>query len=136
MLNMADPSTAVQLVSGFHAIENNSWRWTMKKFSVILKPPAGSDQNGATLRFRMFLSDDQFKRIDPVTLSADIDGHPLDPEHLAKPGELIYSRVVPAEFLHGASVKVNFSLDKAREPDNTDGRQLGVVAMIIGLQSR
>lgn len=136
MVNMADPSTATQLVSGFHAVEQNAWRWTMKKFSVVLKPPAGSEKTGATLRFRMFVSDDQIKRLSPLTLSADIDGHPLDPELLAKEGEVIYSRPVPPELLQGNSVKVNFALSNAREPDSADGRQLGVVAMLIGLQPR
>lgn len=136
MISMADPSTATQLVSGFHAVENGAWRWTMKKFSVILKPPAGSDQNGATLRFKLFISDDQINRLGPITLSAEINGTQLDPQTYDKPGDVVYSRPVAADALKGASVKVNFSLDKAREPDNVDGRQLGVVASVIGLQPR
>jgi hypothetical protein len=136
MVNMADPSTAPQLVSGFHALENGAWRWTMRKFSLMLKPPPGADQNGATLRFRMFISDDQINRLGPITLSADVNGHPLDPQTFTKPGDTIYSRTVPADALKGASVKVSFSLDKVREGDNVDGRQLGVVALLIGLQPR
>jgi hypothetical protein len=136
MVNMADPSTANQLVSGFHAVENGAWRWTMRKFSVVLKPPQGSDTNGAMLRFRLFISDDQINRLGPITLSADVDGHQLDPQTFAKPGDYAYSRPVPAGALKASSVKVNFSLDKAREPDNVDGRQLGVVASLIGLQPR
>jgi hypothetical protein len=136
MINMADPSTAPQLVSGFHALENGAWRWTMRKFSVMLKPPLGSDQNGAMLRFRLFISDDQINRVGPITLSAEIDGHPLDPQTFTKPGDYAYSRTVPADLLKAPSVKVVFSLDKAREPDGVDGRQLGVVASLIGLQPR
>ena len=136
MVNMADPSTATQLVSGFHAVEAGAWRWTMRKFSVVLKPPQGSDQSGATLRFRVFISDDQINRLGPITLSADVDGHQLEPQTFSKPGDYAYSRPVPAEALKVPSVKVNFSLDKAREPDSVDGRQLGVVASLIGLQPR
>jgi hypothetical protein len=136
MVNMADPSTATQLVSGFHPVEAGAWRWTMRKFSVVLKPPQGSDQSGATLRFRVFISDDQINRLGPITLSADVDGHQLEPQTFSKPGDYAYSRPVPAEALKVPSVKVNFSLDKAREPDSVDGRQLGVVASLIGLQPR
>src|SRR5690348_1973152 len=35
MVNMSDPTTATQLVSGFHAVESGAWRWTMKRFSLI-----------------------------------------------------------------------------------------------------
>ena len=136
MVNMADPSTATQLVSGFHAVENGGWRWTMKKFSVVLKTPQGAETNGGMLRFKTFISDDQINRLGPLTVSADVDGHQLDPQTFSKPGEYVYSRAVPAEALKAPSVKVSFSLDKAREPDNVDGRQLGVVALLIGLQPR
>jgi hypothetical protein len=136
MVSMADPTTATQLASGFHAVESGAWRWTMKKFSIVLKPPQGSDQNGATLRFKLFVPDDQINRLGPITLSAEINGAQLDPETYSKPGDTVYSRPVPADALKGSSVKVNFSLDKAREPDNVDGRQLGVVASVIGLQPR
>ena len=136
MVNMADPSTATQLVSGFHAVESGAWRWTMRKFSVVLKPPLGSEQTGATLRFRLFISDDQINRLGPITLSADVDGHQLEPQTFSKSGDYAYSRPVPAEALKAPSVKVSFSLDKDREPDNVDSRQLGVVASLIGLQPR
>lgn len=136
MVSMADPSTATQLVSGFHAMENGGWRWTMRKFSVVLKPPAGAEEKGATLRFKMFIPDDHVARLGPITLSAEIDGHQLDPMVISKGGEALYSQVVAPDLLKGPSVKVNFALDKSREPDNIDGRQLGVVAVLVGLQPR
>ena len=136
MISMADPSTAPQLVSGFHAMENGAWRWTMKKFSVVLKPPVGSDQSGATLRFKMYIPDDHVNKLGPVTLSCDVNGTQLDPETLTKGGEQVYSRSVPADALKGSSVKVNFALNKAREPDASDVRELGVVAIVIGLQPK
>ncbi len=136
MVSMADPSTSTQLISGFHAVEQNAWRWTMKKFSIVLKSPQGSDQAGATLRFKLFVPDDQINRLGAITLSADVNGTPLEPQTYSKPGDMIYSRPVPAEALKSPTAKVTFSLDKAREPDAVDGRQLGVVASVIGLQPR
>lgn len=136
MVSMADPSTATQLASGFHAVENNAWRWTMRKFSVNLKPPLGSDQKGATLRFRFFVPDDHINRLGPVTLSAEIDGQQLEPMVISKGGEGMYSRPVPPELLKKQSVEVKFTLDKSREPDTVDTRQLGLVAILVGLQPR
>jgi hypothetical protein len=136
MINMADPSTAGQLASGFHGLEQGNWRWTMKKFSVVVKPPQGSEQKGAMLRLRMYISDDQINRLGPVTVSAEVGGQQIEPQTFTKAGENVYSRPVPPEALQSPLVKVNFSLDKAREPDAADGRQLGVVAILIGLTPR
>jgi len=136
MINVADPSTATQLVSGFHAVEQNTWRWTMKKFSVVVKPPMGSDQKGATVRLKIFVPDDQINRLGPMTLSCDVNGTQLEPETFSKPGDTLYSRPVPPEALKGSSVKITFALDKARQPDAVDGRELGVVASLVGLQPR
>src|SRR5947209_9176076 len=49
VLNTADPRVAPQLIRGFHTVEGNAWRWTAGEFAVMLKPPAGADQKGATL---------------------------------------------------------------------------------------
>ena len=136
MLNLGDPSTASQLLSGFHAAEGNGWRWTMKKFSVMLQPPPGSEEKGAILRLRMYVQDEHLAKYGPFNLSADVDGHALEPFAITKGGDIVYSKVVPAEFLKAPTVRVNFMLDKARPPDNLDGRELGVVVSLIGLQSR
>lgn len=136
MVNMADPTASRQLKSGFHAVESNSWRWTMKKFSLDLKPPAGSEQTGATLRVRLFIPDGQFAELGPITLSADVDGHALPSQTFSKAGDSAYSQPVPADLLKGPSVRVNFSLDKAQPGDAQDGRERGVVVSVIGLQPK
>ena len=42
MVHAADPRASLQLVKGFHGIEQNAWRWTMGQFSVTLRPPHGA----------------------------------------------------------------------------------------------
>src|ERR1039457_4839403 len=37
-IHMGDPQTAPQLVSGFYGIEQNAWRWTGRRFSLVLRP--------------------------------------------------------------------------------------------------
>ena len=39
MVATADPHAAAQLLTGFYGIEQNSWRWTAGRFSVVLRPP-------------------------------------------------------------------------------------------------
>ena len=39
VVNVADPRTSVQLTRGFYGVEADSWRWTMKTFSVALSHP-------------------------------------------------------------------------------------------------
>src|SRR5216684_391037 len=41
---MSDPRSSGQIVNGFYGIENQSWRWTAGKFSVLLRPPGSGAQ--------------------------------------------------------------------------------------------
>src|ERR1700683_5395787 len=56
VIDVGDPKRERQLVSGFYAIEANSWRWTAKDFTVSLRPPAGSGGPGGTHVLRAFIS--------------------------------------------------------------------------------
>src|ERR1035437_1340741 len=49
-IHMGDPQAAPQLTSGFYGIEQNAWRWTARRFSLVLRPPFGASQKGATDR--------------------------------------------------------------------------------------
>ena len=46
-VHAADPKSSIQLIKGFHGVEQNSWRWTMGRFAVTLKPPIGAAEQGA-----------------------------------------------------------------------------------------
>jgi hypothetical protein len=132
-VSVADPRAAVQLVKGFHALENDAWRWTMKSFTVTLRPPTGSDQNGAKLELKFVLPEVIFKRLGAVTLDAQINGIDLGPEKLSKDGEGVYTRDVPASALHGEVASFEFTLDKALPPTDQDSRELGIIVSTIGL---
>ncbi len=80
VVTMADPNSARQLLSGFYSVEANAWRWTARNFEALLKPPPGAGRNGATLLLRLFLPDSQIAKLGPMTLTANINGHPLPPE--------------------------------------------------------
>jgi hypothetical protein len=133
VVNMADPKTAGQLTRGFHVVESGEWRWTMKTFSVALRPPKDSEKNGAKLQMRLVIPEPLINRLGPMTLSARVNGIDVGSEMYSKAGECFYDHAVPASALAAEIVIVDFALDKAMAPGEQDSRELGVIASSIGL---
>jgi hypothetical protein len=136
VVHTADPQSALQLVKGFHEVEENSWRWTMGKFAVTLKPPPGSAARGATLRFKFTIPEAVIQGVGPMSLTARAERIPLGAEKFEKPGEHAYIREIPPALLQGEAVTLDFALDKVLAPTAKDGRELGVIAAIIGLEAK
>ena len=134
IVHTSDPKAASQLASGFYDVENNSWRWTQQNFSVVLRPPASAAQRGATLNFKFAVPEVVISKLKDLTLTASINGNALPSETYKAPGEFSYSKDVPPALLTGESVRVDFKLDKAIAPSESDLRQLGVVAHTVGLE--
>ena len=132
----ADPRTVPQLVSGWWYVEDNAWRWTARRFAVILRRPIGAARAGALLRLNLALPDVIFSRFKEVTLSATIQDKPLAPETYRRPGAALYTRDIPANLLSTPSVRVDFELDKALPPNQADKRELGVIARNVSLETR
>jgi len=135
-VHMGDPKSAGQLVSGFHDIEDNAWRWTQRQFTVEVGTPRGAAQNGATLNFEFTVPQPVIDQLKSVKLTASVDGNMLAPEAYSQPGTYTYQRDVPAALLGKESVKVAFELDKAMPPGAADQRELGVVASSVGLKGK
>lgn len=133
IVNVADPRAAVQLVRGFHALENDSWRWTMKNFTVTLRPPAGSAQSGAQLELKFTLPDVIFDRLGPIILAGRVGGIDLAPETYSQAGDATYTRDIPASVLGGDAVSFDFSVNKAIPPSDKDARELAIIVTTVGL---
>ena len=56
-IRMADPATASQLLRGFYPVEQNAWRWSAPKFSVVLGAPLSASKKGAGLILEFSLID-------------------------------------------------------------------------------
>jgi hypothetical protein len=136
IVHTADPHAAPQLISGFYGIEQNAWRWTAGKFSVMLGTPRSAAAQGATLQLKFTIPDVVIQHVKAVSLTAAIYGTPLPPESYTQAGEFTFSREIPASMLGSGSVKVDFTLDKAMPPTEADKRELGVVVSTIGLQAK
>jgi len=136
VVQVADPHAAVQLLSGFYGVEQNSWRWTAGKFSVVLRPPRTAAVKGATLQLKFTVPDVVIAKLKALSLAASVNGTPLNPESYTQAGEFTYSRDVPASLLASESAKVDFSLDKTMPPTAGDQRELGVVVSTVGLDPK
>ena len=135
-IRMGDASAAAQLVSGFHQIEDNNWRWTQREFTVSLGVPPGAAQKGAVLSLRLSVPPPVIEKLKTVTLTASINGTDLEPETYSRTGSDTYKRNVPPALLTTDTVQVNFRLDKAMPPGGGDLRELGLVTLSAGLETK
>ncbi len=135
-IHMGDPRIETQLITGFYGIEQNAWRWTARRFSVALRPPLGAAQKGATLQLRLTVPPVIVEKLTTITLSAAIGATALAPETYAQAGNYTYSRDVPPALVAGEVVRVDFQLDKSMPPSGADLRDLGIVVLSAGLESK
>jgi hypothetical protein len=132
VVHIADPRTSSQLLSGFYNVEQGSWRWTGRKFSVVLAIPENVSQKQISLVFKMAVPEPVIQKLKSVTLTASVNGVALAPETYRKAGEYMFTREVSAKALGGASAQIEFALDKALPAGANDSRELGLVATSIG----
>lgn len=134
-IQMVDANTAGQLIRGFYSLEQNSWRWTAKKFTVALKPPPGASGKGAWLVLNFVIPDVAFDKLKGVTVSATSGAAAMTPASFTTPGKQTYRAAVPASALAKDSVEVEFTLDRVLR-ESEFGRELGLIVTSVGLESK
>ena len=135
-VHVADPRSAAQLVSGFYDIEQNAWRWTAGKFSVVLRVPRGAAQKGAVLHLNFAIPDAVIQKLNAVGVGATIDGTALKAQSYTQPGDVTYDPEVPASLLGRDSLKVDFALDKFLAAGAVEQRELGVIVSSVGFETK
>jgi len=133
-VNAADPRTAIQLLRGFHDVENNSWRWTASRFAVALRPPTRVPAEGVTLYLDYVVPDVFLQKVPETTLAVLVNGKALEPEKITKAGTFKLERTVTPAMLQGDVVTVDFALDKFLASGAVDQRELGLIVSAVGLQ--
>lgn len=117
----------VDLLSGWHKIEREGTRWTMRQFAarINLSAKAGPDR----LRLRVYVPPEHLTRLGPLRLEIDVDGEPVAPALLDTPG---YHDIVRRFRNHGHRTLIaSFRLDKALPPDDQDPRERGLVVVSL-----
>lgn len=136
IVQVGDPRSSIQLLRGFHEVEGNSWRWTKGKFAVTLRPPLNGERDGAYLMAKFSIAESTIKNLQEVTLSATINGVSIPGETYSKTGDYIYKKEVPAAALQSDAVTVEFLLDKYLAAGQLEGRELGIIVALIGLEAK
>jgi hypothetical protein len=132
-IQTANEVFAPQLLRGFYPVEEGSWRWTQPSFAVALKPPR-KVSGGAILVMQYSLPQAALDKLKEVTVSASIDGIPLQPDKCNRTGLLELRREIPADALMGKTgVKVEFTVSPYLTPTAEDRRDLGVIVHSVGL---
>ena len=132
-VNAADPQAEPQLLRGFHGLEQNAWRWTERKFGVMLQPPPPGQPVILNLGFTLpgVVTDS----VGSVTLTARVNGREVGSQTYSEPGEgQHFEAEVPPELLGAEPVEVEFELDKAMPPDGRDPRELGIIVFSVSFQ--
>ena len=133
---MSDPKAAIQLLKGFHGVEQNAWRWTMGTFSVTLKPPAASNAKGATLMMKLTLPEAVISNVKSTTLTASVAGKQVGSQTYEAPGEYTFTADVPPSVFTSDAVTVDFALTRFLPAGTADPRELGLVASTIALEPK
>jgi hypothetical protein len=135
-VQMSDPKAAIQLLKGFHAIEQNAWRWTMGQFSITLKVPAGAGQKGAALMAKFTIPDAVITNVKSTTLTAETAGNQIGVATYRAPGDYTFNADIPAKAITSDSVTVDFALSNFLPAGSVDQRELGLVVTMISLDSK
>jgi hypothetical protein len=135
-VHAADPKSSIQLIKGFHGVEQNSWRWTMGRFAVTLRPPMGAAENGATVVLKFSIPDAVLQKTKAMTLSASVQNTQIGKKTYNSAGEYSFTADVPANLLKGEAATVDFSLDQFLPTGTVDARELGVVFVSAGLEPK
>ncbi len=132
---MRDVDREGQLVGGIYAVENNAWRWTAGDFGLVLATPPGASSNGAHLVLAFNIPDVIIRRTGPVTLSAYVNGAEVGARTYIAAGSQNFSAIVPAGLLSESPAGVDFHLNKRVARGVLEGRELGVVAVSVSLET-
>ena len=134
-VRMGDPAAASQLLSGFSAIENNTWRWTGEKFSVKLRTPPAA-VNGATIALSFTIPDVIIQNLKKIQLTVSAGGTYLKSQEYNMAGTYVFSADVPAgPLLQADAIAVDYAVDKTYSAPG-DIRKLAVVANSVSINPK
>lgn len=122
VIHVSDPSSQWRL-RGFQVIESPRWRWSKQTFAVECPVPPTEKRNALKLVLRFSIP----PGLEPVMLSASMNGTELRPESYRQAGSQVYLRRIPLSLLAGERAEAIFSLDHTFKPSTSDLRELGLM---------
>lgn len=114
------PRYSVQILEGWHPLEQNSFRWTERRFSIQINRPH-------LIRFSTMHFNFRLPAAGPVTIAATVNGIGMPPVTFATEGEQSYSIKLPREALKAPVIRVDFAVDKCLPAGAFDERELALL---------
>jgi len=111
----------VRLLSGWHDLEEGTYRWTGPDFAVILQEPV---HRGARLYLRFTLVPGSVDK--PVTVAATVDGFHLRASTYSEAGEHVYADHIPQNCWGKSELQIRFVVDRVLTVES-DARELGLL---------
>jgi hypothetical protein len=131
MVDMNNPAANRAIVQDIPSTVAASWRWTLKRPTVRVHPPA----NGNYIYHIDFaIAENTFQATGPVTLTFFVNDHVIGKERYTTPGVKSFDAPVPAGVLHpGTDNLLSAEIDKVYVAPR-DKAHLGFILVRMGLK--
>jgi SAM-dependent methyltransferase len=121
------PDLLVRALDGWHAPENNAWRWTAKTFALEVVPPA--DRTLSEFALRLQVPESRFHVQDRVQVTCTIEGFSAGAVTCAKAETLEFRGRFPSLSTRRA-IQLDFTVVSSYSPPG-DARDLGVIVPLL-----
>lgn len=112
----------LDLLEGWHHVEESGWRWTERQFAARATSRLGAKHS--RIEMRVFAPPLMIEKFGSITLHAKIDGDEVEPLVMREPGIHMFQRKVPK---HSGVTSVVFRLDNALGAEAGYARELGII---------
>jgi hypothetical protein len=114
------PRYSVKLLEGWYPLEQNSFRWTKRRFRIQINRPHLIKFSTLTFNFRV-------PTPSPVTLSAAVNGVSMPPATYDSEGDQSYCLQLAREALDASEIRVDFTVDRCLPARAFDARELALL---------
>jgi hypothetical protein len=112
----------VELLEGWHHVEESGWRWTQKRFSARATSHVGMKHSRVSMR--VFAPPLAIEKFGSITLRAWIDDAEVQPMVMDEAGIHVFVRKIPRQ---AEVTSVVFELDNVLGPGPEYSRELGII---------
>jgi len=112
----------LDLLQGWHPVEESGWRWTERQFAARATSRVGMKHS--KIAMRVFAPPLVIDKFGSITLRARIDDIEVQPLVIREPGVHEFVRKIPKP---SEATSMVFQLDRALGPDSGYSRELGII---------
>jgi tRNA (mo5U34)-methyltransferase len=122
-------------LAGWHAVENDSWRWTAKRFRLGVLLPV--HEHAAWFALRFVLPEIVFEQAPgPVSMTCRIGEQPCGSIRCDGPGSVEFRGSFPEGLAPGARCELEFEVASEFRASGSDERDLGVIVPLLDADQR